>query len=97
MYIFAGYRPILEAMKTFAVDANPKEGRKCADIEVSCMYDVLYGPNHFLSVSQVKPILSTYVYVYYVSGYFKHRHHIPNSSKKFLNFMIMMPSGTFST
>ena len=35
MYIFAGYRPILEAMKTFAVDANPKEGMKCADIEVS--------------------------------------------------------------
>jgi len=31
----SGYRPILEAMKTFAVDADPKEGRKCIDIEVS--------------------------------------------------------------
>jgi len=42
VHFFVGYRPILEAMKTFAVDANPKEGRKCADIEVSYMYDALY-------------------------------------------------------
>ena len=38
---YSGYRPILEAMKTFAVDADPKKGKKCIDIEVSnmCIYN----------------------------------------------------------
>ena len=40
MCCVAGYRPILDAMKSFAVDADPKEGGRCIDIEV-CILTVL--------------------------------------------------------